>query len=208
MGALWSNGLKMQHYYSKKQDSPFVLRELKLNIHGNELLLYSAPGVFSPKRIDKGSEILIRYSKLGNCSKILDLGCSYGCVGIAVAKIYSKAEVILSDINERAVKLANMNIKRNNIANAKAIVSDGFEKLDNDFCSVLLNPPQSAGKKLCIRLIEDSYYGLKKKGSLQLIARKNKGGQSLAKDMERVFGNVSVLAKKSGYWLYFSEKKA
>jgi 16S rRNA G1207 methylase RsmC len=55
-------------------------------------------------------------------------------------------------------------------------------------------------------LIEDSKIHLKKGGSLQLVARHNKGGASLGKKMEQVFGNVKVIVKKSGYCVYMGVK--
>ncbi|MEK7219881.1 MAG: methyltransferase, partial [candidate division NC10 bacterium] len=53
---------------------------------------------------------------------------------------------------------------------AKAIHSNGFEKIDKLFDVILLNPPQSAGKELCFKLIEDSKSHLSASGNLQLVA--------------------------------------
>ena len=77
---------------------------------------------------------------------------------------------------------------------------------NNDFDVVLSNPPQTAGKEICFKLIEQSNEHLKNNGNLQLVARHNKGGKTLSKKMEEVFGNVRVIAKKSGYWVYVSKK--
>ena len=46
---------------------------------------------------------------------------------------------------------------------------------------------------------------IKKKGTLQIVARHNKGGKNLSEKMEEVFGNVKVLAKKRGYRVYLSQ---
>jgi len=116
------------------------------------------------------------------------------------------ADVVMSDVNKRAVMLAKMNIKINNI---KAEIYQGslYEKIkNNDFDVVLSNPPQTAGKEICFKLIEQSNEHLKNNGNLQLVARHNKGGKTLSKKMEEVFGNVRVIAKKSGYWVYVSKK--
>ncbi|MBI2647630.1 class I SAM-dependent methyltransferase, partial [Candidatus Woesearchaeota archaeon] len=43
--------------------------------------------------------------------------------------------------------------------------------------------------------------------SLQLVARHNKGGEALSDKMQEVFGNVKVIAKKAGYWVYMSVKE-
>ncbi|MEK6947488.1 MAG: methyltransferase, partial [Nanoarchaeota archaeon] len=112
----------------------------------------------------------------------------------------------MTDINKRAVMLAKKNAELNNV---KAEIYQGnlYEKIkDNDFDAVVSNPPNTAGKELCFRLIEESKNYLKQDGSLQIVARHNKGGKTLSKKMEEVFGNVKVIAKKSGYFVYMSVK--
>ena len=138
--------------------------------------------------------------------KVLDIGCGTGVLGIGAAKLFN-ADVAMSDINKRAVMLAKMNCKLNNV---KCEVFQGnlYEKIkQNDFDVVLSNPPQTAGKEICFQLIEQSKKYLKNKGSLQLVARHNKGGKTLSKKMEEVYGNVKIAAKKAGYWVYVSVKE-
>ena len=72
--------------------------------------------------------------------------------------------------------------------------------------TILFNPPQKIGKQGCFDLISDCYSLLKKSGSLQLVARHNKGGKVLRSYMEELFGNVSDLAKSGGFRVYYSEK--
>ena len=84
--------------------------------------------------------------------------------------------------------------------------SDGFENIKDKFDTILLNPPQTAGKQLCQKLIEDSKQHLNPKGCLQLVARHNKGGKELSKKMFEVFGNMKEIAKGSGYRTYLSQK--
>jgi 16S rRNA (guanine1207-N2)-methyltransferase len=74
------------------------------------------------------------------------------------------------------------------------------------FDTILLNPPQTAGKKLCFELIEESKAHLKKDGLLQLVARHNKGGKDLSKKMLEVFGNVEPTAKEAGFRVYVSKR--
>ena len=89
---------------------------------------------------------------------------------------------------------------------ATIIQSDGFENIKNEFDTILLNPPQTTGKQLCFKLIEDSKKHLKNKGYLQIVARHNKGGIELSKKMLEVFNNVKDIAKASGYRIYISQK--
>lgn len=196
----------MSHYYEKKQTSPLNLQKISALILGNNIELYTGSGVFSKSGVDRGSILLANKAIIQDKWKVLDFGCGYGAIGIAVAKAYPSAKVLLSDINKRAVGLAKKNIGLNSVKNASAIQSDLFEKINEKFNTILLNPPQSAGKELCIKMIEQSKEHLEKNGLFQMVARHNIGGRELEKHMVRVFGNVKQIAKKSGFRIYVSEK--
>ena len=196
----------MEHYYSEQQKSLLNLKKIRQKIKGKEFVFYTSSGIFSKNKIDKGTIILAENMIVNKNSKVLDVGCGIGVLGIGAAKLFN-ADVAMSDINKRAVMLAKINAKLNNV---KAEIYQGnlFEKIkNNDFDVILSNPPQTAGKKICFQLIEQSKKYLKNNGSLQLVARHNKGGKTLSSKMQEVFGNVKVIAKKAGYWVYMSQKE-
>ncbi|MAG91275.1 16S rRNA methyltransferase [Candidatus Woesearchaeota archaeon] len=195
----------MEHYYSEKQKSSLKLKKINHRIKGINFEFYTSSGVFSKNKIDKGTLILAENMIIDKDSDVLDIGCGIGILGIAAAKLFS-AHVIMSDVNQRAVMLSKKNIKLSNI---KASIFQGnlYEPIkQDDFDVILANPPQTAGKEICFALIEQSKDHLKTDGNLQLVARHNKGGKSLSGKMQEVFGNVKVIAKKSGYSVYLSEK--
>jgi len=196
----------MSHYYEKKQFSPLDLQKFSIVIRGNGLELYTGSGVFSKSKVDKGSMLLAENAIIQEGWKVLDFGCGYGAIGIAIAKDNPSTDVLMSDINKRAVMLSKRNIEINNLKNARAMQSDLFENIDEKFNTILLNPPQAAGKDLCIKMIEQSKDFLLPKGLFQMVARHNIGGRELEKHMVRIFGNVKEIAKKSGYRIYVSEK--
>lgn len=195
----------MSHYYEKKQTSPINLQKLSAFILGNEFELYTGSGVFSKSQIDKGSLLLANKAIIHDNWRLLDFGCGYGVIGIAIAKAYPTAKVLMSDINKRAVGLAKKNIELNNLKSASAVQSDLFQNIHEKFNTILLNPPQSAGKELCIKMISESKEHLLSGGLFQMVARHNIGGSQLEKEMKRVFGNVRQIAKKSGFRIYVSE---
>ncbi len=195
-----------EHYYSEKQTSILRIKEIEIKLKENNLKFNTGSGVFSIGWIDKGTELLIKNCIVKPDWRVLDLGCGWGVIGIAIAKAFPTAFVLMTDINERAVKLSRMNIKLNNLWNIKTKKSNLYEKIIHKFDTILTNPPQLAGREICFEIIEKAKSHLKKGGLLQLVARHNKGGKQLEKKMEEVFGNVKDIAKKSGYRVYVSKK--
>lgn len=196
----------MEHYYSEQQKSLMNIKKINQKIRNVDFEFYTSSGVFSKDKIDKGTLVLAENMVIKNNSKVLDIGCGIGVLGIAAAKLFN-SEVVMTDINKRAVMLAVKNLKSNNV---EAEVYQGNlygEVKDNDFDVILSNPPQTAGKEVCFRLIEEAKNHLKNGGNLQIVARHNKGGKTLSKKIKEFFGNVRVVAKKSGYWVYLSVKE-
>ena len=194
----------MEHYYSEKQTSRLRITEIEPNLRGNLIKLNTGSGVFSIGNIDKGTKLLIENCIVEQDWKILDLGCGYGPIGISLAKALPQSKVLMTDINERAVRLARDNIRLNNIENASAIKSNLYDKIEGKFNTIIANPPQFAGRDICYEIIEKAKDHLEKDGLLQLVARHNKGGKQLEKKMNEVFGNAKDITKKSGYRVYVS----
>lgn len=189
-------------YYEEKPTSPTRPRELTATLRGQRLFFKTQGNVFSPKRVDPGTRLLINECRMKPSWKVLDMGCGYGAVGIAINKAFPHTSVVMVDINERAVQLAKINIKKNAVT-ASVKKQDGYEGVGM-FDTVLLNPPQTAGKKVCNRLIKQAKQHILNGGCLQLVARHQKGGKSYATMMQEVFGNVQTLGRQSGYRIYIS----
>jgi 16S rRNA G1207 methylase RsmC len=193
----------MEHYYSEKPTAPRRDNVLIYIFQGHEFKFHTSTSVFSKKKIDKGTELLIMKSKIEENSDILDLGCGYGPVGVIISRMHPKCQVVMSDINERAILFSKKNLSLNNTT-AKVIRSNLYDDINGKFDTILSNPPQSAGKQVCFDIIEGAPAHLRKNGSLQLVARHQKGGKDLSRKMESIFGNVESIARKSGYHVYYS----
>ncbi len=198
----------MEHYFSETQTSPLLLKKLKASARGIDFEVYSASGIFSKDRLDKGTKALLDLARVKKGYSVLDLGCGNGVAGICIALSCPETKVVMSDVNSRAVMIANKNIQLYKLkTRARAIQSDGFAKIKEKFDLILLNPPQTAGKELCFRLIEESSSHLNPGGVFQMVARHNKGGKTLMEKAGEVFGNCEILGRKGRFSVYSSEKK-
>ncbi len=198
----------MSHYFSENQTSELNLSKISDRIKGNLLDFYVGSGVFSKSRVDKGSKILIENCIMEDGWDVLDLGSGYGPIGISLAKYYKNIKVTMVEINKRAVMLAKKNIFLNKISRTRFDVFQGnsYSAITDDrkFNTILLNPPQTAGKQICIDMIEQAKLHLKEGGCLQIIARHNKGGESFQKIMKELYGNAEFICKDKGFRVYVS----
>ena len=144
----------MVHYFTEKQESELRFFPLEATLRGKKLSLLTASGVFGRKKVDRGSELLIQKCIVEDNWDVLDLGCGIGVVGIAIKKCFPKCNVILTDINKRAVKVAKINSRHNKVE-VKIKQGDMYAKITGEFDTILLNPPQHAGKDVCMKMIEN-----------------------------------------------------
>jgi len=79
----------------------------------------------------------------GEPSKILDLCCGSGCIGIACAYAFEQAEVCLADISSEALQVAEQNIALHELQErVHCVQSDGFDGLSGQrFDLIVCNPP-------------------------------------------------------------------
>jgi 16S rRNA G1207 methylase RsmC len=197
-----------EHYFSERPTSRIVPHKFGAMLRGNMVTFHTGSGVFSIKHVDRGTEVLIESCLIEDGWRVLDLACGYGPVGIALSIAFD-ISVVMTDVNERALDFTRKNIEENRLSRKDIAVVKGdvYGSVEGEFDTILVNPPQNAGKDICFSMIDGAPDHLKKGGMLQLVARHQKGGKSLSKRMEEVFGNVDAIAKKSGFRVYVSRKE-
>ena len=177
-----------------------------------EFVFRTSANVFSRSYIDFGTQRLLKYVRVPTITdspRVLDLGCGYGIVGIVLLSRYAHIRMWFSDITEQAIFATKQNVATHAQLFQERmpiiIQSDGFanpELASTVFELILCNPPFSAGKEICKRLIRESHEHLVEGGSLQFVAPRKKGGESLAKFASELFSSVNVLGKSGGFWVY------
>ena len=195
------------HYFSKE---PIIkklkTRYLEVEIRGFYLKFVTLPGVFSPKYIDEGTQLLAENMIIKDNWIILDLGCGYGVLGIVAAKLAPNGMVYMVDINETAIKLAKINARLNNVKNVKIKHGNLFEPVKNiQFDTIITNPPISAGLELNYKIIHESINYLKQGGLFQIVLP-SKMADRLAQEIEKTYGNIELLAKTGTHRVFVAER--
>ncbi len=189
-------------YSSETPTSTLKTKVISFYLRGKLFELISAPDVFSHSKIDKGTKLLLNNMQIpDNASHVLDLGTGYGVIGIVIAKEFPQSNVIMVDINRRAISLAKSNRKKNDIKNAEIRWGDLYEPVKGDkFDVIVTNPPVSSGMKIIFQIIEEAPLYLKPHGSLQLVIRR--GHNRVYEKLNNEFITVLEIGKKAGYHVY------
>jgi len=196
-----------EHYSSARPTSRRRPAQVAFTVRGLPLTLRSDAGVFSRGALDRGTELLIEALEIGPCELILDLGCGYGAVGIAAAKLSEGGHVILTDVNERAVRLAERNLRDNGVINAEVRSGDLYEPVRGmSFDHIVSNPPIRAGRAVVDRIVSEAPEHLLEGGRLWLVARTRQGADALRARMAAAFGRADIVRRGSGYKVLCASK--
>ena len=185
------------HYFTARPESEHHLRVVSAAVAGLTLSFETDAGVFSKGELDPGSRLLIE-SMPPLSGRVLDLGCGWGAVGVALARLNPGLQLVMSDVNERALALAASNARRNGVE-AVTCLSDGFDAVEGLFDHVVTNPPIRAGKAVIYGLFAASREHLKPGGTLTIVIRTQQGAPSALKFLKETFSQADDVARGGGY---------
>jgi 16S rRNA G1207 methylase RsmC len=168
-----------EHYFSADPSSRFERVPVHAHVWGQELELTSGSGVFARGRLDVGTAVLFRETEPPAPGTVLDLGCGYGVIGLAMATAAPKATVWGVDVNERALLLANENATALGVSDRFRAVLPDQVPADLAFDEIWSNPPIRIGKQALHDLLRSWLPRLVPGGRAVLVVGKNLGADSL-----------------------------
>ena len=194
----------MSHYFKDDPNLASHIKEIKFEVNGISMNLFTDSGTFSIDKVDEGSLAFLRVLLPLDLGKnILDLGCGYGTLGLTLAVANKEARVTLADIKPLALNMCKRNSEVHNLSNRVTILqSDIYEKIEGPYDSIVVNPPIRAGKKVTYKMYEEAKQYLIDGGSLYIVIRKAQGADSASKYIESIFGNMELLDRHKGYHIY------
>lgn len=197
----------MSHYFTDNRQLPHDRKEVSFRFSGLNFTFQTDSGVFSKEHVDTGTSILLNALKDEPIDgRVLDMGCGYGVIGIVIRKLFETTEVVMADVNPRAVECSVSNAQRNGV-DCKIVVSDGFKQVEGSYNIIISNPPIRAGKAVIYSMFEDSARFLVPGGKLYLVMRKQHGALSAVKKLEELFEAVEIIDKDKGFYVIRASMK-
>ncbi len=173
---------------------------------GHRLRLESTWGLFSPREVDEGTRLLLDHVEVAADADCLDLGCGYGPIGLSLATRAPRGRTLMVDKDFVAIDYANRNAALNQLDNASALLSNGFDQIDPAlrFDLIASNIPAKVGKELLALLLHDAHARLRPGGRLYLVTI-NGLRQFMKRNLTEVFGNYDKLKQGAHYTVAMAE---
>lgn len=180
-------------------------RTFTARLLGKELEIQTRPGVFSHGGVDEGTLALSESAKLRETSRVLELGCGSGALGIAAALAAPEGHALLVDSGARAVQVARENVLRNGAArNAHVIFAyDLSAAREGAFDLALANPPYYSDFRIAEMFVREAARVLAPGGEVLLVT---KAPERCRQIVEAAFGDSAVIQRR-GYHVIRATRK-
>ena len=175
--------------------------------------------IFQPNLTSQLS-IQTALSEIQNNSKVLDLGCGCGIIGIAVMKNFSNINMCCSDLDKKSIEITKNNFSQNNF---KADIREGnlFEPWDESKFDYIINDVSGIsnliakkspwfgdkvpcdtgedGSDLAMSIIENASFFLNENGSIQIPLISFSNIKKIIKSAEEKFLEVKIAKSKDWF---------
>lgn len=188
------------HYFTARPASADERRLLTVDLAGRALTVDTAPGIFSPGRLDLGTQVLLRTVPPAPATgDLLDLGCGWGPLALTMALDSPSATVWAVDVNERAVDLVRRTAQRHGLTSLRAVTPPGVPP-DVRFDAIWSNPPIRVGKEALHSMLGFWLRRLAPGGVAHLVVQRNLGADSLQRWLQEELDlQVDRAAGAKGY---------
>lgn len=190
----------MAHYFTNEESLKSDIKKVDVCINDINYYFYTDNGVFSKGELDFGTELLLKTFEYNYPHEkiLLDIGCGCGPIGIYASKLGFTVD--MSDINKRAIHLVKKGLSEQNLK-ANVFESDAYENIHEKYDYIVSNPPIRIGKQKLYEIVMNAKDHLNNNGELWLVVRKDKGADSMVRDMKKIYKRVEVVEKKKGFWI-------
>ena len=177
-------------------------KNYQISVDSVELTIASLPGVFSQKKLDIGTALLLSNLPETMQGKVLDFGCGAGVISCFIGKKFPSTQLSLLDVSALAITSAKKTLALNNLS-GEVFASNSLSKVSEKYQNIVSNPPFHQGTKTSYQASEDFLRGVKvhitPRGSVTIVA--NSFLQYLP-IMQQHIGVTKRLINKQGFSIY------
>lgn len=176
-------------------------QKLSVQVRGLELELASLPENFSPGGLDPGTRLLLEEAEISQGSRVLDLGCGYGVVGIVAARL-GAGEAVYIDDDFIALTACRKNLESQGLEGT-LIHSHLPFAAGSKFDCILTNPPYHADYGVARSFLEFAARRLNTQGWVYVVIKKPDWYRN---KLQSLFGGCRAV-ERDGYWLLSAQKR-
>ena len=194
---------RSEHYFSPAPQGRSERRTVTLALPDVRLQLDTDRGVFAAEAVDVGTRQLLLEAPMPPADAelcILDLGCGYGPIAVALGARLPRSQIVAIDVNERARQLCADNAARAGLTNVRVAAPDevpGSLRFD----AIYSNPPIRIGKAALHALLLRWLERLRPGGRAVLVVHKHLGSDSLQRWLQEQGFTAERLSSRLGYRL-------
>jgi 16S rRNA G1207 methylase RsmC len=171
--------MPQEHYFSDEPVSEMRPKSIDVVLAGHAVSVKTASGIFSPGHVDLGTEVLLEHiDEVPKVGDVLDIGCGWGPIALAIALNRPHVTVWAIDVNERSLALTRMNASELGLTNVKVCRPDEVPT-NMEFAGIWSNPPIRVGKSVLHEILQTWLPRLADDAESYLVVQKNLGADSL-----------------------------
>lgn len=208
-------GPRLTQYYQavREQDGVFICtqpkglsrslpwQQISIDVRGLKLTLSTLPLLFSPGGLDAGSRFMLEEAEIPAGSRVLDLGCGYGAVGL-VTDLLGAGEVVYVDDDLAALVACDRNLAAGG-QKGELVHSHNPEVVEGKFDVILTNPPYHADFGVARSFLEFAARRLKQGGWLYVVVKRKDWYEN---KLRSLFGGCKA-RERDGYWLLAAQRR-
>lgn len=170
----------MSEHYFTTPSGPERRRSIEIRAFDRQYAMTTAAGVFSADGLDLGTAVLLRtFGPPTGATRLLDLGCGWGAIAVALADRCPEAIVDAVDVNERALGLCAENARAAEVGERVRPLLPEQVDPSARYDEIWSNPPIRIGKEALHELLLQWLPHLKPQGVARLVVGRNLGADSL-----------------------------
>lgn len=181
-----------EHYFSQDPSAKKKVFPISFSVGELEIKASGASGTFSADKLDAGTKVLLElHEHFPTAGSVLDLGCGWGPISLALASSSQSLQVVGVDVNQRSLEQTQENAAALGLSNVKTMLDSEVDETFR-FDQIWSNPPIRVGKEVLHGLMRKYLPMLTKGGSAWLVVQKQLGAESFERWLSEEFEGFSV----------------